>query len=121
MSFRKAKELMQGIIDKAGGTPPPNRSMNAMSNMGAAGGRIITHEMLVPGAKCGLVIGKGGETIKQLQEKAGVKMVMIQDNNQSTGMPKPLRIIGEPDKVEVSVLGFFGFAYVLERMHWVGA
>lgn len=36
-------------------------------------------EIMVPGAKVGLVIGKGGETIKMLQEKTGAKMVIIQD------------------------------------------
>ncbi len=35
---------------------------------GAAGDpRLITEELMVPGTKCGLVIGKGGETIKQIQ------------------------------------------------------
>lgn len=34
---------------------------------------------MVPGPKVGLIIGKGGETIKQLQEKSGAKMVVIQD------------------------------------------
>lgn len=36
-------------------------------------------EIMVPGAKVGLVIGKGGETIKSLQERTGAKMVIIQD------------------------------------------
>lgn len=36
-------------------------------------------EVMVPGSKVGLVIGKGGETIKNLQEKSGAKMVIIQD------------------------------------------
>lgn len=36
-------------------------------------------EIMVPGSKVGLVIGKGGETIKMLQEKTGAKMVIIQD------------------------------------------
>lgn len=36
-------------------------------------------EVMVPGSKVGLVIGKGGETIKMLQEKTGAKMVIIQD------------------------------------------
>ncbi|KAJ8349161.1 hypothetical protein AAFF_G00189190 [Aldrovandia affinis] len=39
---------------------------------------------------------KEGETIKQLQDRAGVKMVMIQDGTQNTGADKPLRITGEP-------------------------
>jgi far upstream element-binding protein len=103
---------MESIIDKAGGTPPPNRMSGgggggALPGIGGGGGRVLTHEMLIPSTKCGLVIGKGGETIKQLQEKAGVKMVMIQDNNQTTGMPKPLRIIGEVDKVEVRIYILF--------------
>lgn len=36
-------------------------------------------EIMVPGSKVGLVIGKGGETIKMLQEKTGAKMVIIQE------------------------------------------
>lgn len=36
-----------------------------------------------------------------LQERAGVKMVMIQDGPQNTGADKPLRISGEPFKVQV--------------------
>ena len=35
-------------------------------------------EMMVPGHKIGLIIGKGGETIKQLQEQSGAKIVIIQ-------------------------------------------
>lgn len=37
-----------------------------------------------------------------LQERAGVKMVMIQDGPQNTGADKPLRISGDPFKVQVS-------------------
>uniref|UniRef100_A0A3Q3XH41 K Homology domain-containing protein n=1 Tax=Mola mola TaxID=94237 RepID=A0A3Q3XH41_MOLML len=39
-------------------------------------------EMIIPAGKAGLIIGKGGETIKQLQERAGVKMILIQDGSQ---------------------------------------
>lgn len=39
-----------------------------------------------------------------LQERAGVKMVMIQDGPQNTGADKPLRISGEPFKVQVGVI-----------------
>ncbi|XP_055923226.1 far upstream element-binding protein 1 isoform X2 [Eupeodes corollae] len=56
-------------------------------------------EIMVPGAKVGLVIGKGGETIKMLQEKTGAKMVIIQDGpNQE--VIKPLRISGDFQKIE---------------------
>ena len=35
-------------------------------------------EMMVPGHKVGLIIGKAGETIRQLQEQSGAKIVIIQ-------------------------------------------
>lgn len=54
---------------------------------------------MVPGPKVGLIIGKGGETIKQLQEKSGAKMVVIQEGP-NPEQEKPLRITGDPQKVE---------------------
>lgn len=39
-----------------------------------------------------------------IQERAGVKMVMIQDGPQNTGADKPLRITGDPYKVQVKLL-----------------
>ncbi|XP_035524216.1 far upstream element-binding protein 3 [Morone saxatilis] len=45
-------------------------------------------------------IDKGGETIKQLQERTGVQMIMIQDDPMPTGADKPLRITGDPHKVQ---------------------
>lgn len=69
-----------------------------MNNSGQMGGRNFL-EIMIPGPKVGLIIGKGGETIKQLQERSGAKMVVIQDGpNQE--QEKPLRISGDPSKVE---------------------
>jgi transcription antitermination factor NusA-like protein len=34
--------------------------------------------MMVPGHKVGLIIGKGGEAIKALQEQTGAKITVIQ-------------------------------------------
>lgn len=118
MVYSKARGQLEQIIDKAGGSLPPVKngsigsgttlisSSPANMMMGFVpnamnGGKMITIEVQIPGTKCGLIIGKGGETIKMLQERAGVKMVMIQESNQVTSGYKPLRIIGEPDKIEV--------------------
>lgn len=38
------------------------------------------------------------------QERAGVKMMMIQDGPMPTGADKPLRISGDPYKVQVRVV-----------------
>ena len=64
-------------------------------------GNQVMEEVMIPGNKVGLVIGKGGENIKHLQEQAGVKMVMIQDSNAPSHHDKPLRITGEPPRVQV--------------------
>ena len=50
---------------------------------------------MLPGPKVGLIIGKNGKTIKQLQEQSGAKMVVIQDGpnteyvstNHAIGLP----------------------------------
>ncbi|XP_046695065.1 far upstream element-binding protein 3 isoform X1 [Silurus meridionalis] len=63
-------------------------------------GNETSQDVLIPASKVGLVIGKGGDTIKQLQERTGVKMVMIQDGPMPTGADKPLRISGDPYKVQ---------------------
>ncbi len=59
----------------------------------------IAFDMLIPGNRVGLVIGKGGDMIKSLQERSGVKMTMVQETAQPGPGPKTLRIQGDPDKV----------------------
>lgn len=56
--------------------------------------------MMIQGTKVGLIIGKGGETIRSLQDRAGVKLTIHQQVNDASEPEKQLRIIGEPDKVD---------------------
>ncbi|XP_018593872.1 far upstream element-binding protein 2-like [Scleropages formosus] len=92
-SIQKAKALLDEIVSRGRGTPPSfHESTNGQSGS--------VQEMMIPAGKAGLIIGKGGETIKQLQDRAGVKMILIQDSSQGPNMDKPLRIIGEPYKVQ---------------------
>ncbi|XP_037538318.1 far upstream element-binding protein 1 isoform X1 [Nematolebias whitei] len=90
-SIQTAKRLLTEIVEK--GRPAPVFHHNEGPGM-------TVQEIMVPATKAGLVIGKGGETIKSLQERGGVKMVMIQDGPQNTGADKPLRISGDPFKVQ---------------------
>nr|XP_027198425.1 far upstream element-binding protein 1-like [Dermatophagoides pteronyssinus]XP_027198426.1 far upstream element-binding protein 1-like [Dermatophagoides pteronyssinus]XP_027198427.1 far upstream element-binding protein 1-like [Dermatophagoides pteronyssinus] len=57
-------------------------------------------DFMIPGNKVGFVIGKGGEMIRNLQERAGVKMVIYQETNEVGDRDKQLRISGTPDKVD---------------------
>lgn len=87
--------LLDDIVSRGRGTPP--------TSFHEANGSGHMQEMIIPAGKAGLIIGKGGETIKQLQERAGVKMILIQDPSQGPNIDKPLRIIGDPYKVQVCV------------------
>jgi len=59
VDFRKAKELIGRIMSKGHDMP----DMQSDSH--------VTLEMMIPGNKAGIVIGKGGETIKLLQVLLG--------------------------------------------------
>ncbi|KAJ7370114.1 Far upstream element-binding protein 3 [Desmophyllum pertusum] len=59
----------------------------------APGEQVI--EMMIPASKVGLIIGKGGETIKALQERAQCRMMMVQDGPFLNAPEKPLRIMGD--------------------------
>ncbi|XP_077427529.1 far upstream element-binding protein 2 isoform X2 [Vanacampus margaritifer] len=85
-AIQRAKALIDEIVSR--GHDSPNGQTRSMQ------------EMVIPAGKAGLIIGKGGETIKQLQERAGVKMILIQDGTQPPNVDKPLRIIGDPFKVQ---------------------
>jgi polyribonucleotide nucleotidyltransferase len=89
----QVKAMFQEIIDKA-----KSGGAGGVVSIGSSQGTTI--ELSIPGTRAGLIIGKNGETIKQLQEQAGVKMVLIQDTNAPTEQDKPLRISGDPSKVE---------------------
>ena len=61
------KQLIQQVIDRAN-----SGHMDGMGGGGGGGGGMGVEgnsvvEMSIPGGKVGLVIGKGGETIRQLQ------------------------------------------------------
>uniref|UniRef100_A0A8C9W5Z4 Far upstream element (FUSE) binding protein 1 n=1 Tax=Scleropages formosus TaxID=113540 RepID=A0A8C9W5Z4_SCLFO len=74
-SIQTAKRLLTEIVEKGRPTPGFHHS---------DGPGMSVQEILVPASKAGLVIGKGGETIKQLQVmtffKPGVHNVILADS-----------------------------------------
>ena len=95
-SIQQAKSSIERIIANEGNGPGPRGP--GMGHPGGGGGFF---EMMVPGHKVGLIIGKGGEMIKQLQEQSGAKIVIIQDTPEAA-VEKPLRITGSPEAVEIA-------------------
>lgn len=94
--IERAKQMIDEIIERAEKNGPVAPSIYQ------SGGNVTTVELLIPGMKAGLIIGKGGETIKSLQEEHGVKMVLVQQTNNPTPEDKPLRISGDPGRVEIA-------------------
>ncbi|XP_059618502.1 far upstream element-binding protein 3 [Phlebotomus argentipes] len=116
-AVNRAREMIQKIVSQHGSGSIEVVSHTTLPSLGGAnssfgaggdrpgggggsgGGYPAYQEMMIPGSKVGLVIGKGGETIKMLQEKTGAKMIVIQDGP-GQELEKPLRISGDPQKVE---------------------
>ncbi|XP_050420080.1 far upstream element-binding protein 1 isoform X2 [Adelges cooleyi] len=101
-SITLAKELIQNIVQNkvsvegTGGAKIEGINISSPPSQPA----FSQAQIMIPGAKVGLIIGKGGETIKMLQESSGAKMIVIQDGPNSQESEKPLRISGETSKVE---------------------
>ncbi|XP_050528934.1 far upstream element-binding protein 3 isoform X2 [Daktulosphaira vitifoliae] len=101
-SITLAKEMIQNIVQNkvsvegTGGAKIEGLNISSPPSQPA----FSQAQIMIPGAKVGLIIGKGGETIKMLQESSGAKMIVIQDGPNSQEAEKPLRISGETSKVE---------------------
>ena len=58
---------------------------------------LFQEEIIIPHDKCGIVIGKAGNTLRNLRSQFGCSVNL--DSTVNTGDPKPLRIAGPPEKV----------------------
>merc|ERR1712173_102602 len=97
-------ELINNIIQSGGGPggammggggPPMGGGGGGGGFNPMGGGGSATIEFMIPGTKVGIIIGKGGETIKQLQEEFGCKMMVVQESNQPSQQDKMLKISGD--------------------------
>ncbi|CAF0758430.1 unnamed protein product [Didymodactylos carnosus] len=95
----RAKRMIDDIVSK-GKPGEGGGGMSSYSLGGGGGGGLKTIEIMLPSAKCGLIIGKGGENIKRVSEEFGVKMHVIQEAVDQSGNQKPLKITGDADRVE---------------------
>ena len=62
-----------------------------------------TIQIMIPNNKIGLIIGRGGETVKDLQERSGAKMFINQDAKvDSNAGEKPLTISGDSEAIRMA-------------------
>jgi len=107
----EAKKMLADIIARGSvkegevfnGHPAP--SANDLMNQNVAATASIDgnvmEEIIIPHDKCGIVIGKAGNTLRNLRSQFGCSVNL--DSTVNTGDPKPLRIAGPPDKVNLVV------------------
>lgn len=92
--------MLDDIVSRGRGGPPGQFHDNA--NGGQNG---TVQEIMIPAGKAGLVIGKGGETIKQLQVRGGmedrssscprkVSFLRLRVRTPPTALPEPLTLCG---------------------------
>jgi far upstream element-binding protein len=94
-NIQRCIKTIEEILQR-GANPGVNDSASSYNMLKS---NIEMFEMKLAGNKCGLIIGKGGETIKGLSEQYGVKLVVVQETSAPSNADKPLRITGEPSKV----------------------
>lgn len=81
--------------------PSANELMNQNVATTAAIPGNIQEEIVIPHDKCGIVIGKGGQTLRNLRSTYGCSVNL--DSTENTGDDKPLRIAGPPEQVRLVV------------------
>lgn len=60
----------------------------------------ITREVPVPSGMVGLIIGKGGETIRSLQERTGAHIQIQKEGEAGDSADRIVTLIGQPPRVE---------------------
>lgn len=98
-AVQRARDVINKMVGGNGGGPPSHMSRPGLGSGNYNNGNQSFEEVMIPGSKVGLIIGKGGETIKQLMEKTGAKLVVVQEGPGQEN-EKPLRITGDFDKVQ---------------------
>lgn len=96
-----AKTAIFTIIEENGGSTPsqdrgaytPGMPGRAKVNLPALREGEASSQIMVPDKTVGLIIGRGGETIKELQEKSGCHVNIVGENKSVNGL-RPVNLIG---------------------------
>ena len=75
--------------------PPPSRQSLTPSNQPPLRDGEKSSQIMVPDKTVGLIIGRGGETIRDLQERSGCHVNITSENKSVSGY-RPVNLIGTP-------------------------
>lgn len=98
-----AKREINRIIEENGGNPARETGRNARAGGAKAVGQQQpalregeqSSQIMVPDRTVGLIIGRGGETIRDLQERSGCHVNIVGENKSVNGL-RPVNLIGSP-------------------------
>ncbi|KAH7122275.1 far upstream element-binding protein 2 [Dendryphion nanum] len=97
-----AKREINRIIEENGGNPARETGQNARSSsvtkavhQPALRDGEQSSQIMVPDRTVGLIIGRGGETIRDLQERSGCHVNIVGENKSVNGL-RPVNLIGSP-------------------------
>lgn len=97
-----AKREINRIIEENGGNPARETGRNARAGPKAVGQQQPalregeqSSQIMVPDRTVGLIIGRGGETIRDLQERSGCHVNIVGENKSVNGL-RPVNLIGSP-------------------------
>ena len=104
-----AKAAIFGIIDENGGQNvmmekgayTPGMGGRAKPNLPALRDGENSTQLWVPDKTVGLIIGRGGEQIKQLQEQSGCHVNIVGENKSVNGL-RPVNLIGNERATEIA-------------------
>ncbi|KAI8145958.1 hypothetical protein BJV82DRAFT_30236 [Fennellomyces sp. T-0311] len=103
-----ARDMIQQIVDDtrsneasrypaAGARPSYTETAPAMSSYGPRSGGTT---MTVPSSKVGLIIGRKGETIRDLEDRSGAKITIAAETGNERSGERCINIVGEPTAVQ---------------------
>jgi transcription antitermination factor NusA-like protein len=104
-----AKAAIFGIIDENGGQNvmqdkgayTPGMPGRAKVNLPTLREGERSTQVMVPDKTVGLIIGRGGETIKDLQERSGCHVNIVGENKSVNGL-RPVNLIGDDHATQIA-------------------
>ncbi|OAY70353.1 Far upstream element-binding protein 3, partial [Ananas comosus] len=100
-SINKAEKLIRDVIAEADAGGSPALVAKGFGTVQSGAEQI---EIQVPNEKVGLVIGKGGETIKNLQTRSGARIQLIPQHlpEGDSSKERTVRVTGDKKQIEVA-------------------
>ncbi|KAK7525284.1 uncharacterized protein IWZ02DRAFT_489617 [Phyllosticta citriasiana] len=94
----RAKELILEIVDSDTRAGPPAKENNRPAQFDMQGPGKINDTIMVPSEAVGMIIGKGGETIKEMQNSTGCKINVSQASG--ADIEREIGLVGTRQAIE---------------------